>query len=435
MTFTPNPVTASYQAGTFTTFQVTATPTTPSEFAGTNTLYAFVVDPNKVVTGVAVAQAGISDSYVGTLTTSSTVAAGTYTGNFQLQLCSDSQCNNQFPGSPWSEAYSITVTPGGPPASGDITTVAGIGTSGYSGDGGPATSAALNLPNAVAFDSSGNYYISDWLNGRIRKVDTSGNISTAVAAGQGPLAIDASSNIYFSNGENGVVFKYTVSTGVTTTFAGTGPSISASGDGGPATSATISPQGIAFDASGNLYIADLGDNRIRKVNTLGVISTVAGNGTLGYSGDGGPATSAELYNPSYVAVDASGNLYISDERNNRIRKVSTAGTITTIAGTGVQGYSGDGGAATSATMYSPQGIQVDASGNVYFVDQGNNVVRKISTSGTITTIAGNGTTGYSGNGGLATQAELRGPDDIAFDANGDLYISDTYNFVIRRVQH
>ena len=274
---------------------------------------------------------------------------------------------------------------------GVITTVAGNGTQGYSGDGGSADSAELNSPEGVAVDASGNLFIGDVTNNRIRKVSTSGIITTV--AGNGTLGY--------------------------------------SGDGGSATSAALAyPSGVAVDASGNLFIAD--NNRIRKVSTSGVITTVAGNGTRGYSGDGGSADSAELNSPRGVAVDTSGNLFIADQGNNRIRKVSTSGIITTVAGNGRQGYSGDGGSADSAEL-DPISVAVDASGNLFIADYANFRIRKVSTSGVITTVAGNGTRGYSGDGGSADSAELNSPEGVAVDASGNLFITDYYNNRIREV--
>jgi sugar lactone lactonase YvrE len=230
---------------------------------------------------------------------------------------------------------------------GIITTIAGNGTSGYGGDGGPATSAELDFPSGLAFDASGNLYIADSGNQRIRMVTTS--------------------------------------TGDIHTFAGTGTQ-GYGGDGGPATSAKLDePAGVAFDSSGNLYIGDIDNNRIRKVNTSGVISTFAGTGTAGYSGDGNPATSAELYYPWRVAVDAAGDLYIADDYNNVIRKVDSAtGIIRTVAGngfgagTGSGSYGGDGGPATSAEMWNPQGISIDASGNLYIADTLTDTIREVT---------------------------------------------------------
>jgi sugar lactone lactonase YvrE len=275
-----------------------------------------------------------------------------------------------------------------------ITTVAGNGFTGYSGDGGSAITSSIYSPIGIAVDGSGNLYISDQANNRIRKVNTSGIISTIAGNGIGGF----------------------------------------SGDGGPANSAQLTnPWGIAIDGSGNLYIADFTGSRVRMVNSVGIISTIAGNGSSGYGGDNGPATSAVLANPSDVAVDAAGNVYITDTYNDRIRKVNTSGVITTIAGTSLGGYSGDGGLATAAEISNPSGIEIDATGNIYFTDSGNNVVRKINTSGIITTVAGNGNPFYSGDGGSATSAAMNGPIGIALDQIGNLYIGDTFNQRVRMV--
>ena len=221
------------------------------------------------------------------------------------------------------------------------------------------------------------------------------------------------------------------------TFAGNG-TFGYSGDNGPATSAQLNqPWGVAVDAAGNVYIADTVNNRIRKVAN-GVISTVAGNGTLGYSGDDGPATSAQLSWPAGVAVDSAGNLYVADQNNNRIRKVSN-GVITTVAGNGMPGYSGDNGPATSAKLYGPVGVAVDSAGNLYIADQPNNRIRKVS-NGVITTVAGNGPDlygngGYSGDNGPATSARLNWPEGVAVDFAGNLFIADYRNNRIRKVSN
>ena len=330
-----------------------------------------------------------------------------------------------------------------------IVTVAGNGGGGYSGDGGAATSAKIFYPYDVAVDSSGNIYISDNYNNRIRKVNTSGVISTVAGngtwgySGDGGaatsseiisprgVAVDSFGNIYIADSYNNRIRKVDTS-GVISTVAGnvTG---GYSGDGGAATSAELnSPSGIAVDSSGNIYFADSGNNRIRKVNSSGVISTVAGNGTQGYSGDGGAATSAELNYPAGVAVDSSGNIYIATW-DSRIRKVNSSGVISTVAGNGTNGYSGDGGAANSAELYYPDGIAVDSSGNIYIADIYNNRIRKVNSSGVISTVAGNGTGGYSGDGGAATSAELYYPYGIAVDSSGNIYIADSYNQRIRKV--
>ena len=328
---------------------------------------------------------------------------------------------------------------------GTITTVAGNGSKGPSGDGGPATSASLNGPSGVAVDSAGSLYIADAFNWRIRKV-SGGTITTVAGNGNrgfsgdgGPatsaslgqsfgVAVDPTGNLYIADEGNSRIRK--VSGGTITTVAGNG-SQGLYGDGGPATSASLNyPNGAAVDSAGNLYIADTYNYRIRKVSG-GTISTVAGNGKHFFSGDGGPATSASLWYPFGVAVDSAGNLYIADTYNHRIRKVS-GGTITTVAGNGSGGSSGDGGPATSASLSLPRGAAVDSAGNLYIADTANNRIRKVS-GGTITTVAGNGTSGFSGDGGPATSASLNGPGGVGVDSAGNLYIADTGSGRIRKV--
>ncbi|NCX94789.1 MAG: hypothetical protein EBX41_00005, partial [Chitinophagia bacterium] len=336
-----------------------------------------------------------------------------------------------------------------------ISTIAGNGSHGFSGDGGAATAAGLSNPFGVAVDASGNVYIADRDDHCIRKVNTSGIISTIAGDGYGSggsgrysgdggaataaslnepvcVAVDASGNVYIADTHNNRIRKVNTS-GIISTIAGNGSSYGYSGDGGAATAASLYyPYGVAVDASGNVYIS-YNDNRIRKVNTSGIISTIAGNGSNGYSGDGGAATAASLRSPNGVAVDASGNVYFADYYNYRIRKVNTSGVISTIAGNGSNGYSGDGGAATAASLYNPQGVAVDASGNVYIADAHNHRIRKVNTSGVITTIAGNGSYGYSGDGGAATAASLADPIGVAVDVSGNLYIADITNVCIRKV--
>jgi uncharacterized protein (TIGR03437 family) len=334
-------------------------------------------------------------------------------------------------------------------AAGIITTVAGDGLLGYSGDGGPAASARLD-PAAVAVDSAGNLYIADAGNNVVRKVSAAGTITTFAGngspgySGDGGLAVngqlndprgvavDNSGNLYIADAGNNVVRKVSAA-GFITTITGNG-SFGYSGDGGPAADAQIAyPNGIAVDATGDLYIADTDNQRVRKVSAAGIVTTIAGNGLFGYSGDGGAAASAQLGTPVGVALDASGNVYIADAANYRIRRVSATGIITTVAGNGFKDYSGDGGAAASAQLSEPEGVAVDAVGNLYLADTANYRVRKVSIGGVIATVAGTGSAGYSGDGGLATSAQLRGPTGIAIDAGGNLYIADQPNNVIRQI--
>jgi hypothetical protein len=326
-----------------------------------------------------------------------------------------------------------------PNTSGYIYTVAGNGSAGYAGDNGPSNLAQINHPFNVAVDSAGNLYIADEANNRIRKVDSTGTIITVAGNGtlgysgdSGPatsaqlncptsVAVDSTGSLYITDACNNRIRKVDT-TGTITTIAGTGVA-GYFGDNGPATSARInSPSSIVVDGVGNVYFADELNNRIRKVDTGGTITTVAGNGTLGYSGDNGPATSAMLDLPSGVAVDSTGNLFISDNYNNRIRQVTSTGTITTVAGTGVAGYSGDSGPATSATINLPTGVAVDGSGNLYIADNYNNRIRKVDIGGTITTVAGTGVAGYSGDNGPATSAQIY-PLSVSVDSTGNVYLA------------
>jgi sugar lactone lactonase YvrE len=334
---------------------------------------------------------------------------------------------------------------------GIISTVAGTGIPGFSGDGGAATLAKLNHPGQIAVDGAGNIYVAELNNNIIRKINTSGIISTIAGTGiagfsgdGGPataaklnspysIAIDVAGNMYIGDFNNQRVRKINTS-GIITTIAGNGTG-GYGGDGGPATSAMLwNPGFLNVDGAGNVYVSDNQNQRIRKINIItGIITTVAGNGTVGYSGDGGLATSARLCYPNGVFVDNPGNIYIGDAANNVIRKVNTSGIISTIAGTGVGGFSGDGGPATAAKLNIPQCIYVDDLGNILFTDSDNDRVRKISTSGIITTIAGTGVAGYSGDGGLATAAQLNGPDGVVVDPAGKIYIAEAFNNRIRMI--
>jgi uncharacterized protein (TIGR03437 family) len=282
--------------------------------------------------------------------------------------------------------------------SGVITSFAGTGILGSSGDGGPATEATLNEPRSVLADSAGNVYIGDFRNNRVRKVTPDGKISTVVGTGV--------------EGDRG--------------------------DGGLATQAELSaPLGLTLDAQGNLYLADSLNNRVRKVNASdGKISTVAGNGEVGFSGDGGPATAARFNFLAGVAVDRQGNLFITDQGNYRVRKVNASdGRVSTIAGTGEPGYNGDGIQASTARLNETRLITTDAAGDLYLADQVNNRIRKITFStGLITTVAGSGVGGFGGDNGSPASALLNFPTDVAIDAQGNLYIADGGNHRIRKVQ-
>ncbi|WP_111631310.1 NHL domain-containing protein [Larkinella arboricola] len=333
---------------------------------------------------------------------------------------------------------------------GIITTVAGNGIEGASGDGGLATQARISRPVGVAVDGQGNLFISDYGNIRIRKVAPNGNITTVAGTGDygfsgdgGPatqarmhtpwdVAVDSQGNLFIADTENNNVRKMATN-GIITTVAGFSRN-SDFGDGGPALKASLNfPHSVAVDGQGNLFIADESNHRIRKVTPNGIITTVAGNGVRGFSGDGGVAISARLNFPTGIEVDSQGNLYIADKGNHRIRKVTPNGIITTVAGTGTAGFSGESKLATSAELNNPDDLTVDGKGNLYIVDQNNNRIRKVNSNGIITTVAGTGTAGFSGDGGLAIQAQLFEPEAVAVDAAGNLFIADAINFRIRKV--
>jgi uncharacterized protein (TIGR03437 family) len=334
-------------------------------------------------------------------------------------------------------------------SNGALTIVAGNRTPGFSGDAGPAANAQLSGAADVAVDSAGTLYIADANNNRIRKVSggvittVGGNGSLDFGGDNGPatgaqlnlasvnagVALDTAGNLYFTDTYNHRVRK--ISRGVITTVAGNGVA-GFGGDSGPATTAQLNqPQGVAVDSAGNLYIADTLNSRVRKVSG-GVITTVAGNGTPSSTGDNGPAANASLVYPEGLAVDAAGNLYIADVGGARLRRVSN-GLITTVAGNGTYPSSGDGGPATSAGV-DPLNVAVDAAGNLYIADDGSGDIRKVS-NGVITTVAGNSTYGFSGDNGPAINAALDNPNGVAVDSAGNLYITDTVNNVVRRVSN
>jgi sugar lactone lactonase YvrE len=328
------------------------------------------------------------------------------------------------------------------------------GQAGYGGDNGPAYLAKLSDPRGLAFSPSSGLLIADRGNDRIRQVDSSGRIGTLAGtgvpgfAGDGGYSFAAQLNkptdvriylnqVFVADSENDRVRLIDLTSGgIITTIAGNGTP-SRSGDGGPGPQAQVGvPYGVAVDAAGNEYIADDQNAVIRKIDTNGVITTVVGTGFVGFSGDGGPAAGAQLNDPRGVAVNATGDMFISDTGNQRIRRVDHAsGVITTVAGTGTAGYSGDNGAATGAMINYPRGIVLDASGSLYIADTGNNRVRKVDTTGVITTLAGNGVAGFAGDGGLAGLAALNGPRGLAIDPAGNLFVTDSNNNRVRTVDH
>lgn len=322
-----------------------------------------------------------------------------------------------------------------------ITRVAGNGTVGYSGDGGPALNAELGdmYYTYPAFDNAGNMYIAQNGNNTIRKIDAAGIITTIAGtngvigySGDGgpavnallyhptAIAVDNANNIYFAD-RTGTIIRKIDPSGIITTVSGQYNINCGVGDGGPLALAQFNAiSAIVTDPAGNLYISDYGCNTIRKVNTLGIVSTIAGNGTWGFSGDGGPATAAQLAYPCKVAADAAGNVYIPDAQNHRIRKVDPSGIITTIAGTGTLGYSGDGGQATLAQMSYPGSVVKDNNGNL-FIGTYDYAIRKIDPGGIITTYVGNGTGGNSGDGGPATLAQISLTEGRISISNDNLY--------------
>ena len=278
--------------------------------------------------------------------------------------------------------------------SGIITTVVGTGEEGSSGDGGPATAAQLYYPSALALAPDGSLYIADTSHHRVRRVDPNGIITTVAGTG-----------------EKGF-----------------------SGDGGPATAAELrDPSALALAPDGSFYLADTYNHRVRRVDPNGIISTVAGTGEWGFSGDGGPATAAQLRSPRALALAPDGSLYLADTYNYRVRRVDPSGIISTVAGTGEWGFSGDGGPATAAQLDHPSALALAPDGSLYLANTYNHRVRRVDPSGIITTVAGTGEWGFSGDGGPPTAAELRDPSALALAPDGSLYIADAGNNRVRRV--
>lgn len=332
-----------------------------------------------------------------------------------------------------------------------IMTLAGRGSAGFSGDGSNSSSCEFSGPVGVAVDTAGNVFVNDFYNRRIRKIAVNGIITTIAGnggtgnTGNGSLgtsaevnpygvAVDRKGNVFMTDANFSQVRKVNY-LGIMSNVAG-GPTFGYSGDGGAATNARLTtPHGLCVDKAGNIFVAEAGNHVIRKIDTFGRISTVAGVGTTpGYFGDGGQANFALLDSPYAVAVDHIGNIFISDFKNNVIRKVDTFKTISTVVGTyNVRGYSGDGGLSTAALLNSPKGIAVDTAGNLFIADADNNVVRMVSAAtGIISTIAGNGTAGFSGDLGWATSANLLNPYAVAIDHHGSVYIADANNQRVRK---
>lgn len=352
---------------------------------------------------------------------------------------------------------------------GTVATVAGTSPSGFSGDGGPASEAQMNEPRMVSFDPEGNAYIADTFNQLIRKVDLNGTITTVAGtftgfvprdeadcvpnfSGDGgpateatlscphSVAVDGVGVIYIADSANHAIRKVTPD-GIITTVAGQGGEAGDSGDGGPATAARIQgPKGIVLDARGHLLIADSGNDRIKQLDlATGIITTVAGTGKAGSSGDGGPATAATLSEPRTIAVAPDGSVLIAEPKAHRVRRVDPGGTIDTLAGTGSRGFSGDGGPADAARLDMPRGVAVDGAGDVFIADSMNQRIRRVDGAGVITTVVGRGKACYfssrntCGDGGPPLEAGFATPRAVEVNGHGDLYIADTFNERIRRV--
>jgi sugar lactone lactonase YvrE len=350
----------------------------------------------------------------------------------------------------------LRVARAGEPARGTMSTIAGTGTAGYSGDGGPAAKAQLNQPFHCELDGAGSLYIAEAFNHCIRKIDLqTGTITTVAGTGKkgytgdgGPagkatfnepyaVVVSGQGDLYIVDRLNAAIRKVDGKTGIVTTVAGTG-SKGSSGDGGPGHQAQlVEPNDCCLDGKGGLLIADVGDWRIRRLDLAsGIISTFAGTGRVknaerSKNGDGGPAGKALLIGARAVCVDGLGNTYVCEREGHGVRKIDKAGNITTVAGTGTKGGDGDGGSALKARFNGPKGIRADRAGNLYVVDTENHSIRKVDVAaGLVTTVAG-GRKGMGGDGGPATEAGMDRPHGCIVDAAGRLYIADSNNHRVR----
>jgi streptogramin lyase len=319
-----------------------------------------------------------------------------------------------------------------------VTTLAGSGTAGYAD--GTGTAARFNGPTGVAVDSAGNVYVADWNNHRIRKITPGGMVTTLAGSGtsgyadgtgtaarfNGPsdVAVDGSGNVYVADWNNHRIRKITPG-GMVTTLAGSGTSGYAGGTG---TEARFNgPSDVAVDGSGNVYVVDSDNHCVRKITPGGVVTILAGSGTAGYVD--GTGTAARFNFPIRVAVDGSGNVYVGDRVNHCVRKVTSGGVVTTLAGSGTAGYAD--GAGTAARFYTPYGVAVDSAGNVYVADWSNHRIRKITPGGMVTTLAGSGTAGYAD--GTGTAARFKNLYGVAVDGSGNVYVADGGNHCIRKI--
>ncbi len=360
-----------------------------------------------------------------------------------MAACGDSPTSNEDP----TETYAV------------ITTFVGTGEAGLGAEGLGPLETQLYWPQDLTFGPDGLPYILDWNNHRVRVLDQ-GVMRTVIGTGElgdSPagvalevglnhpthISFDPLGRLILSAWHNSKVMRVDFATGLIEPIVGDGTRFY-SGDGGPAIDAWVNlPTATAFDAAGRMYISDQENQRVRMVDTNGIITTVVGTGVPGFSGDGGPATEAQIWAPvsqaaapsSRIAIDSQGNLYLADSNNNRIRKIDTNGIINTVAGNGDVGIGGDGGPATEASLDFPTDIAIDGEGNLYIADTLNSCIRKVDTNGTITTFAGPcGSPGYAGDGGHPTEALLDRPYGIVFDGAGNFYIADTHNHRIRVIR-